>query len=126
MLWIFFQMLKEFKLFDLAEETRIFLWRLMRGHRVYFRGKNKVIHAVLWKNNGPVLRKGFGTVYTEDFMQLAVTYSKHIRMKACPTMTVRNKSKTQTTLTEVEHKDAESKRSLLSTAREYRGGGSAG
>ena len=41
-------------------------------------------------------------------MQLAVTYSKCIRMKACPTMTVRNKSKTQMTLTEVKHKDAES------------------
>ena len=64
--------------------------------------------------------------YTEDFLQLAVTYSKRIRMNACPTKTVRKKSKTQMTLTEVEHKDAESKQSLLSTAREYRGGGSAG
>ena len=64
--------------------------------------------------------------YTEAFIQLAVTYSKRLRMNACPTFTVRNKSKTQMTLTEVEHKDAESKRSLLSTARQYRGGGSAG
>ena len=68
-----------------------------------------MIHVVLLKPNGPVLRKGqFCTFYTEDSTQLAVTYSKSVRIIACPTMTVRNKSKTKMTLTEVKHKGAES------------------